>query len=200
LRPHPKPRELKQEAILLRAGEPSSKSTSPTAGSSRWWSSCQKVLAIEVAMIGRDSIHGATSAMDGQVSLNTAIVQLPGTCETLEVTHFRKAADQSLPLRTVLLRHEQVLFAQAQQSAACNVSHHIDPGCHVGCCGRLSGSDRMEFTQEFLAEMLGVRRSSVSPVAGALQKGRPHQLCPRGTSRSSLSRVFRKHRAIATER
>lgn len=79
--------------------------------------------AIEAAMIGRDSMLGATSALDGAISLNRAIVQLPGRGETLSVARFREVADQSPSLRTTLLRHEQVLFVQAQQSAACNASH-----------------------------------------------------------------------------
>jgi CRP-like cAMP-binding protein len=172
LRPHLKPRELKQEAILIRAGQPVEEVYFPHSGIISLVVELPEGLAIEVAMIGRDSIHGATAAMDGQVSLNTAIVQLGGTCEILEVSHFRKVAEQSLPLRTVLLRHEQVLFAQAQQSAACNASHHVEARLSRWLLRArdLSGSDRMEFTQEFLAEMLGVRRSSVSPVAGALQK------------------------------
>ena len=172
LRPHLKPCELKQEAILLRSGQPVERVYFPHSGIISLVVELPEGLAIEVAMIGRDSIHGATAAMDGQVSLNTAIVQLPGTCETLEVAHFRKAADQSPPLRTVLLRHEQGLLAQAQQSAACNVSHHVDARLSRWLLRArdLSGRDRMEFTQEFLAEMLGVRRSSVSPVAGVLQK------------------------------
>jgi hypothetical protein len=46
-------------------------------------------------MIGRDSMLGATAALDGQVSLNKAIVQLPGSGETLDVRHFRDVAEQS---------------------------------------------------------------------------------------------------------
>jgi CRP-like cAMP-binding protein len=172
LMPHLKPLVLKQEAILLRAGDPVEQVYFPHSGIISLVVELSDGMAIEAAMIGRDSMLGATSAMDGQVSLNTAIIQLPGTCETLEVTRFREAAAQSLPLRTILLRHEQVLFAQAQQSAACNASHHVDARLSRWLLRArdLSGSDTMALTQEFLAEMLGVQRSSVSPVAGALQQ------------------------------
>ena len=45
------------------------------------------------------------------------------------------------------------------------------PGCAAGCCARdLAGSDHLPFTQEFLAEMLGVRRTSVTAVARTLQE------------------------------
>jgi CRP-like cAMP-binding protein len=128
--------------------------------------------AIEAAMIGRDSMLGATSALDGQVSLIKAIIQLPGHGETLEVPRFREVADRSPVLRTTLLRHEQVLFAQAQQSAACNASHTVEARLARWLLRSrdLSGSDTLGLTQEFLADMLGVQRSSVSPVAHSLQQ------------------------------
>ena len=172
LQPHLKPFELKQEAILLKSGDAVDKVYFPHSEIISLVIELSEGLAIEAAMIGRDSMLGATSAMDGQVSLNTAIVQLGGTCETLEVSRFRKAAKHSLPLRTALLRHEQVLFAQAQQSAACNAAHHVEARlCRWLLRARdLSGSDTLALTQEFLAEMLGVRRTSVSPVAAALQQ------------------------------
>jgi hypothetical protein len=67
--------------------------------------------AIEAAMVGRDSMLGATSALDGEVSLNESIIQLPGSGETLDVARLREMAEQSPILRTTLLHHEQVLFA-----------------------------------------------------------------------------------------
>jgi len=71
-----------------------------------------------------------------------------------------------------LIRHEQVLFAQSQQSAACNASHSVENRmCRWLLRMRdLAGSDDLTLTQEFLAQMLGVRRPSVSIVASVLQK------------------------------
>ena len=62
---------------------------------------------IETAMIGRDSIVGAS---DGKVSLNKGIVQIPGATSTLDVGRLRNFAEESLAFRTTLIRHEQVLF------------------------------------------------------------------------------------------
>jgi len=172
LRQHLKPTELKHEEVLFDAGDKIDRVYFPHSGIISLVVELAGGEAIEAAMIGRDSMLGATSALDGEVSLNKAIVQLSGTGETLEVTKFREVAEQSLPLRTVLLRHEQVLFAQAQQSAACNASHHVEArlSCWLLRARDLSASDTLELTQEFLWEMLGVRRSSVSPVANELQR------------------------------
>lgn len=70
------------------------------------------------------------------------------------------------------MRHEQTLFAQAQQSTACMANHEIEARlCRWLLRARdLSGSDKLPFTQEFLAEMLGVRRTSVTTVARTLQE------------------------------
>ena len=64
--------------------------------------------------------------MDGKVSLNRGIVQVPGVASILEVDVLRDVAEQEPAFRTMLIRHEQVLFAQAQQSAACNASHSVE--------------------------------------------------------------------------
>jgi CRP-like cAMP-binding protein len=171
LRPYLKPTELKNETVLYEAGDPVDRVFFPHSGIISLVVELSGGQGIEAAMIGRDSMLGATAALDGQVSLNKAIV-LPGTAETLDVGHFRDVAGQSPALRTTLLRHEQVLFAQAQQSAACNASHTVEARLARWLLRSrdLSGSDILALTQEFLADMLGVRRSSVSPVAVTLQR------------------------------
>jgi Crp-like helix-turn-helix domain len=127
---------------------------------------------IEAAMIGRDGILGATAALDGLISLSKAIVQLGGNGETLDVARLREVADRSRDFRTTLIRHEQVLFAQAQQSAACIAAHTVEARLSRWLLRSrdLSGGDTLLLTQEFLAQMLGRDRSSVSPAAHTLQK------------------------------
>ena len=127
---------------------------------------------IETAMVGRDGALNAASALDGRVSLNKGIVQLAGSAGTLEVDQLRRLANELAVFRSLLIRHEQVLFAQSQQSAACNASHTIE----ARMCRWLlhmrdfADSDELMLTQDFLAQMLGVRRPSVSVVANTLQK------------------------------
>jgi CRP-like cAMP-binding protein len=172
LQPHLKPTELKNETVLYEAGDPVDRVFFPHSGIISLVVELSGGQTIEAAMIGRDSMLGATAALDGQVSLNKAIVQLPGHSEILNVIKFREVAEQSPALRTILLRHEQVVFAQAQQSAACNAAHTVEARLARWLLRSrdLSGSDTLALTQEFLAEMLGVRRSSVSPVAVTLQR------------------------------
>jgi len=127
---------------------------------------------IEAAMVGRDGVLGAASALDGRISLSLAIVQLAGDAMAIDVAGLKTAALQSESLLSILIRHEQTVYAQAQQSAACMAAHHVEARlCRWLLRARdLSGTDTLMFTQEFLAEMLGVRRTSVSIVAHVLQQ------------------------------
>ena len=126
---------------------------------------------IETAMVGRDGVANATSALDGKMSLHKGIVQVAGAGATINPDVLRKLAREFEPLQSILIRHEQVLFAQAQQSAGCNASHTVEARmCRWLLRMRdLTQSDELKLTQEFLAQMLGVARTSVSVVAGTLQ-------------------------------
>jgi CRP-like cAMP-binding protein len=126
----------------------------------------------EAAMVGRDGAVGISSALDGKVAMSRAIVQLGGDAMMCDQAAFKGAALQSERLIAKIMRHEQTLFAQAQQSTACMAHHEVDARlCRWLLRARdLSGSDKLPFTQEFLAEMLGVQRTSVTTVARTLQE------------------------------
>jgi CRP-like cAMP-binding protein len=127
---------------------------------------------IETAMVGRDGVVNGTSALDGKMSLHKGIVQVAGEATMINPDVLRKLAHEFGPLQSLLIRHEQVLLAQAQQSAGCNASHTVESRmCRWLLRMRdLTQSNDLKLTQDFLAQMLGVRRTSVSLVAGTLQK------------------------------
>jgi DNA-binding transcriptional regulator YhcF (GntR family) len=126
---------------------------------------------VEAAMVGRDGVVGASAALDGRVSLSRGIVQLAGAAVVCDLEALKAAALQSPKLLSLLIRHEQTVYAQAQQSAACFATHNVQARlCRWLLRARdLSGGDTLLFTQEYLAEMLGVRRTSVTLVAHTLQ-------------------------------
>jgi CRP-like cAMP-binding protein len=127
---------------------------------------------IETAMVGRDGAANAMSALNGQTSFHKAVVQVTGTASVIRADALRSIADESAQFRSLLIGHEQLVLAQAQQSAACNASHTVEARmCRwLLRMHDLTQSSELSLTQEFLAQMLGVRRTSVSLVAGALQK------------------------------
>jgi CRP-like cAMP-binding protein len=171
LRPHLKPFDLIHEDLLFDAGDAIEWVYFPHSGVISLVVDLADGQRIEAAMVGRDSVVGASAALDGRIALNTGIVQVAGAASILEVAALQNAAAQSAGFRTMLIRHEQILLAQAQQSAACNVTHSIEARLSRWLLWRreLSGSDTLGLTQEFLAQMLGVRRTSVSLVANTLQ-------------------------------
>jgi CRP-like cAMP-binding protein len=125
---------------------------------------------LETAMVGHDGAVGIASALDGKVSLNKAIVQIASTASIIKAEKLGDFAQSDEVLRSRLIRHEQVLFAAVQQSAACNASHIIEARlCRWLLRMRDLAGDDLNITQEFLGRMLGVRRTSVSLVASTLQ-------------------------------
>jgi CRP-like cAMP-binding protein len=127
--------------------------------------------AIETGMIGRDGEFGAAQAMDDKVSLNKIVVQVPGRASVMDSDRLRQAADSLPNLRGLLIKYELFFLAQVQQTAACNAVHDV----HTRTCKwllrmhQLAGDD-LRLTQEFLAQMMGVRRTSITEAAIALQK------------------------------
>ena len=117
---------------------------------------------VEGAMVGKDGVVGVAAALDSKIALTQGIVQLPGEAFVCEATAFKGVAMQSERLLSLLFRHEQAVYAQAQQSTACMAAHDVRSWlCRWLLRARdLSGGDTLDFTQEFLAEMLGVRRTS----------------------------------------
>jgi hypothetical protein len=71
---------------------------------------------VEAAMVGRDGVINAAGALDGRVSLNKAIVQARAVLAAVAVPTIVQTADQHRDLRSLFIRHEQVLLAQSQQS------------------------------------------------------------------------------------
>jgi CRP-like cAMP-binding protein len=172
LTPHLKIVELKFGDVLAEAGSEIRQVYFPYAGVISLVVELKVGSMIETAMVGHDGVVNAAPALDGKVSLNKGIVQLSGSAGVMEVDRLRRLADEHKPFRSLLIRHEQVLFAQSQQSAACNASHTVE----ARMCRWLlhmrdfAGSDDLTLTQEFLAQMLGVTRPSVSIVASPLQQ------------------------------
>jgi CRP-like cAMP-binding protein len=172
LRAHLKATHLQQKTLLYEAGDTIKSVYFPVGAVVSLVVTLATGETTEAAMVGRDGAIGMASALDGKVAMSKAIVQLGGDAIVCDPTAFRGAALQSETLISKIMRHEQALFAQAQQSTACMANHEVDARlCRWLLRARdLSGNDHLPFTQEFLAEMLGVRRTSVTTVARTLQE------------------------------
>ena len=171
IRPHLRATDLNQDMVLAEVDEPLKRAYLPHKGVISLVVKLARGEHVQIAMIGRDSIFGAFSALGDAAALNTAVVLVPGAASTIDLDQLRNAADHSATLRTALVRHGLAVYAQIQQTAGCNAAHTVESRlarCLLQTCD-LSGSDKFVLTQEALAQMIGARRNSVSLVANTLQ-------------------------------
>jgi CRP-like cAMP-binding protein len=127
--------------------------------------------AIETATVGREGVVGAMAGLGIYRSMVRVVVQMPMACSKISAPHFRTIAATSDAVRNLAIRYNEVLLSQARITAACNALHSIEARfCRwlLQCADR-AASDVVPLTQEFLAEMLGVRRTSVTEVASKVQ-------------------------------
>jgi CRP-like cAMP-binding protein len=128
--------------------------------------------AIENATIGREGALGLMAAVAPRTSMSRAIVQTPCRCARIGANQLHDAWEKSPRIKEMIDRHTEALFGHAAQSVACNALHSVEARfCRwlLTCRDRIS-SDTMALTQEFLADMLGVQRTTVTAVARTLQE------------------------------
>jgi CRP-like cAMP-binding protein len=126
---------------------------------------------LEVAMVGNEGMAGLPVFMGVSSSSTRALVQGSGTAMRMTSATVRKEANRMGSLHRLLHRYSHSLLTQVAQSSACNRFHLVNARLARWL---LMTNDRLgvkEFplTQEFLSNMLGVRREGVSKAAGALQ-------------------------------
>jgi CRP-like cAMP-binding protein len=126
---------------------------------------------IEAGMVGRRGMVGSSTMFGGRTHLCTSFAQLPGNGWTIRADDLIELAERAPDIRDLMFRNEQYTLSQAQQTAACNAIHRIPQRLATWILRARfdTGDDELLLTQEFLAQMLGVQRASVSMFAGALQ-------------------------------
>lgn len=128
--------------------------------------------AVEAATIGREGAVGGIVSAGNKPAFARAVVQIGGTALRMETLALEAAKERSSVIRDLFSRYADTLIAQTMQSVACNALHPIDARL---CRWLLTTHDRVDsdeiaLTQEYLAEMLGVQRTTVSGVARLLQE------------------------------
>jgi CRP-like cAMP-binding protein len=127
--------------------------------------------AIETATVERDGVLGAMAAFGPYRSKVRAVVQVPMTAVHISASQLRAAADASNAISLLCVHYNERLLGHARITAACNALHPIEERlCRwlLQTC-EVTGASTIHLTQEFLSEMLGVRRASVTEAAIKLQ-------------------------------
>jgi CRP-like cAMP-binding protein len=171
LAPHLTTATFSQNMVLLETGDEVDQIYFPHNGMLSLLAVMRDGKAIETATVGREGVVGAMAGLGLYKSMVRVVVQLPMTASRISSPHFRKAVAGSEPLRNLCIHYNEVLLTQARVTAACNALHPVEArfARWLLQSADRAGSDVVGLTQELLAEMLGVRRTSVTEVAGKLQ-------------------------------
>ena len=128
--------------------------------------------AVKVAFVGHEGMVGIPLALGIESSHRRALVQGAGMAMRMEAAIFLAEVRRSKPLQQALFQFKHALTGQIAQSAACKQFHALEARLarYLLMIGERARSNEYPLTQEFLADMLGVRRSSVAMASSALRK------------------------------
>jgi CRP-like cAMP-binding protein len=129
-------------------------------------------MTLEVGLVGREGMLGATVALGHETSQVRALVQREGQLRRMDSADFRTEFARNAHLQRVLYRYTDTLLAQAIQIAVCSRFHVLEARLARSLLvtrDRMQ-SDKFHVTHEFLAHALGVRRVGVTKAASALQQ------------------------------
>lgn len=169
---HLKPVNLIGGEILLEPNEPIKKIYFPERAMISLVSIMMDGSTTEIGLIGNEGMIGLPAILGGSSTTSRTIVQVSGTALEVSAEIIRQEFQRGEKLAKLLLLYTQALLTQVSQSAACNRQHNIEERLarwllSVQDCIL---QDELPLTQEFIANMLGTRRSGVTVAAGILQQ------------------------------
>ena len=127
---------------------------------------------VEVGTVGNEGMSAVPLVHGAQVNTVDAMWQIEGDGLRMPSGEFRQELAENATFADVMNRYAQGFLAQVAQSTACNRLHPVEQRLArwlLMTHDRI-GHDELQLTQEFLSQMLGVRRATVSVAAGALQR------------------------------
>jgi CRP-like cAMP-binding protein len=171
LAPHLKEMRFDQGAVLQETDELSEYVFFPRSGMVSLLTVMRDGRGVESLTVGREGAVNITAGMCSRRSACRAVMQIEGDVLQIAAARFRIAVDSSALLRDLVVRYNDIQMAHLQQTVGCNALHHVK----MRICRWLleiqdrSDTDEFPLTQEFLSEMLGVQRTTVTSIARALQ-------------------------------
>lgn len=128
--------------------------------------------SVEVNLFGREGVPEAIYLLGPAPVTSTCFIQVPATAHRIEFNRFQAEFFSQEPVLRVILEHIQYNGLLTAQIAACNRLHDVEERAArwlLMVADRL-GEQKFLLTQEFLAEMIGSRRSTVTLTAGAFKR------------------------------
>jgi CRP-like cAMP-binding protein len=164
--------KLRLHDVLQEAGEPIEFSYFPNTAMASVLNIMADGRSVEVGLAGKEGFVGLPLIAGFRTSPNRINTQSEGMAFEIDAQAFRGILRQCPELARRLLRYSQVMAMEVTQLAACNRLHEVDERLArwlLMSHDRI-GTDALPLTQEFLAQMLGTRRASVSVAASILQR------------------------------
>jgi CRP-like cAMP-binding protein len=172
LQPHLEPVSLHFEEVLYEPDGPIRHVYFPTSAMISLVLTLEDSLVAQVGRVGNEGMAGLPIFLGVPTSHTRAFVEIPGDALRMKASIFRQELRRAGALSDLLLRYTQALMRHSQRLTACSTWHTVEQRL---CRWLLVAHDRVradqfEFTQEFLSQMLGAHRQSVTLAAGSLQK------------------------------
>jgi CRP-like cAMP-binding protein len=173
IEPHLQPMILRRGAVLFEPGDDVHTTYFPTRHA---MVSLRLVTrdgeAIEVATIGREGAVGGVVSAGEKPAFGQAVVQIEGGAFAIATEWLDRIKCETPAIGDLISRYSDALLAQLMQSAACNALHSVDERCArwLLAAHDRAGEHSVPLTQEALAEMLGVQRTTVTVVNRRLQQ------------------------------
>jgi CRP-like cAMP-binding protein len=127
---------------------------------------------VEVGMFGYASVIGVSALMGAKRSLNRIYTQIEGCGYFCTVEAGQKEFRRGGPFQALVLRYVQAQLVQAAQSTGCNAKHNMEQRLArwLLMCADRAHTETLKLSHEFLADMLGSTRPTVSITAGSLKE------------------------------
>ena len=171
LLPHIEPFTFEHGKILYEIGEPIKYCYFPSEAVVSLVTQMEDGKIVEVGLVGHEGVTGLPFLLGQKRSAERAIVQIPDGGARAKADVILKEFMRGEGLHTILLRYVNSFLRQVAQTAACNASHTIEERLSrwLLMCHDRVGSNEINLTREFIAEMLGTRRATVNVGAINLQ-------------------------------
>jgi CRP-like cAMP-binding protein len=174
LLPHLEQRAVRAREVLHKRGRPLDCAFFPLDSVASMVTTALEGQIIEVATIGNEGVVGVFALLGGYSAALEVVMQVPGEVLEMRAVIFQDLAERLPGITRVLHRYIAALFTQVAQGSGCNRIHSVEARTArwlLQAHDRVRG-DHFALTHEFLAQMMGVRRASVSEVAGRLHEKR----------------------------
>jgi len=166
------PVHLERRTVVAERGQPVTHVYFPCSGILSVMAYMQTGAAVEVGTIGREGFLGLELLVGVNEWTETTVCQIEGDCLCMPARAFLEAVQGDTALRRICQRYLVAYLANVSQSVACNRLHNIEErfARWVLMTHDRVGNNRFFLTQEYIADMLGTHRPSISVVAGAFQQ------------------------------